>query len=106
MDQNLPVNMGGIKEREEFEQYTKIKLLGEGSFGKAYLVTRNSDGLQCVMKQIDIGRLSEQQKKETLQEARLLAVLKHPNIVQFIETYKTKKGKLCIIMDFADGKLI
>jgi serine/threonine protein kinase len=51
--------MGGIKEREEFEQYTKIKLLGEGSFGKAYLVTRNSDGLQCVMKQIDIGRMSD-----------------------------------------------
>ena len=56
--------MGGIKEREEFEQYTKIKLLGEGSFGKAYLVTRNSDGLQCVMKQIDIGKLSETKKNE------------------------------------------
>jgi NIMA (never in mitosis gene a)-related kinase len=23
--------------------------------------------------------------------------------VHFIEVYKTKKGKLCIIMDFADG---
>jgi NIMA (never in mitosis gene a)-related kinase 1/4/5 len=56
------------------------------------------------MKQIDIGRMSEKEKKEVLQEARLLEVLHHPNIVQFIEVYKTKKGKLCIIMDFADGK--
>jgi NIMA (never in mitosis gene a)-related kinase len=23
--------------------------------------------------------------------------------VKFIETYKTKKGKLCIVMDYADG---
>ena len=42
--------MNNIKEKQEFENYTKIKLLGEGSFGKAYLVTRNSDGLLCVMK--------------------------------------------------------
>jgi serine/threonine protein kinase len=35
----------GIKEREEFAEYKKIKLLGEGSFGKAYLVIRQSDGL-------------------------------------------------------------
>ncbi len=73
--------MQHIKERPEFENYTKIKLLGEGSFGKAYLITRNSDGLQCVMKQIDIGKMSENEKKEVLQEARLLEVLKHPNIV-------------------------
>jgi NIMA (never in mitosis gene a)-related kinase len=56
------------------------------------------------MKQIDIGKLSDTEKKEVLQEARLLEALQHPNIVRFIEVYKTKKGKLCIIMDYADGK--
>ena len=48
-----------IQEKEEFESYVKQKLLGEGSFGKAYLVKRLSDGLMCVMKQIDIGKMSE-----------------------------------------------
>jgi NIMA (never in mitosis gene a)-related kinase 1/4/5 len=47
--------------------------------------------------------MTESQKKEVLQESRLLEALAHPNIVKFIEVYKTKKGKLCIIMDFADG---
>lgn len=28
----------------------------------------------------------------------------HPNIVTFIEVFKTKRGKLCIIMDYCDGK--
>ena len=35
--------MQNIKERQEFENYNKIKLLGEGSFGKAFLVERASD---------------------------------------------------------------
>ena len=92
-----------IKAHNEFEHYTKIKLLGEGSFGKAYLVNRNSDKLMCVMKQIDVSRMSDKEKREVVQESKLLEALQHPNIVKFIEVYKTKKGKLCIIMDYADG---
>jgi NIMA (never in mitosis gene a)-related kinase 1/4/5 len=95
--------MNQLVQREEFEKYRKIKLLGEGSFGKAYLIERMSDGLMCVMKVIDIGRMSESEKKETLQEAKIIEHMQHPNIVKFIETFKTKKGKLCIVMDYADG---
>jgi NIMA (never in mitosis gene a)-related kinase len=98
-----PASIAQIKERPEFEHYTKIKLLGEGSFGKAFLVERNSDKLSCVMKQIDITKMSEKEKKEVVQEAKLLEALQHPNIVTFIEVYKTKKGKMCIVMDYADG---
>jgi NIMA (never in mitosis gene a)-related kinase 1/4/5 len=47
--------------------------------------------------------MSEQEKRETLFEAKILEVLNHPNIVRFREVYKTKKGKLCIVMDYADG---
>ena len=98
-----PSGINQIKEKFEFEHYTKIKLLGEGSFGKAYLVTRNSDKLECVMKQVDISRMSDKERKEVVQESKLLEALQHPNIVKFIEVYKTKKGKLCIVMDYADG---
>ena len=37
--------MHNIKERQEFENYRKISLLGEGSFGKAFLVERASDNV-------------------------------------------------------------
>jgi NIMA (never in mitosis gene a)-related kinase len=99
----IEMNINQIKERAEFEAYEKVKLLGEGSFGKAFLVTRASDGAMCVMKMIDIHRMSEKEKKEVVQESRLLEALNHPNIVRFMEVYKTKKGKLCIIMEYADG---
>jgi NIMA (never in mitosis gene a)-related kinase len=95
--------MQHLKQQEEFEKYKKIKLLGEGSFGKAYLIERMSDKLMCVMKTIDIQRMGEQEKRETLQEAKIIEHLQHPNIVKFIEVFKTKKGKLCIVMDYADG---
>ena len=47
--------------------------------------------------------MSEQEKKDTIKEAKILEVLNHPNIIRFREVYKTKKGQLCIVMDYADG---
>ena len=54
-----PAKMHQLKQQEEFEKYKKIKLLGEGSFGKAYLIERMSVTLMCVMKTIDIQRMGE-----------------------------------------------
>lgn len=88
----------------EHELYKRIKLLGEGSFGKAYLVECVSDNTKCVIKQMDLNSMSEDEKKETYKEARILEALKHPNIIRFREVYRTRKGKLCIVMDYADGK--
>ncbi len=38
-----------------------------------------------------------------MKEAKILEAFSHPNIVKFKEVYKTKKGKLCIVMEYADG---
>jgi len=38
-----------------------------------------------------------------MQEAKLLEAQDHPNIIQFIEVFKSKKGELCIVMDYANG---
>ena len=85
------------------ERYKMIKVLGEGSFGKCYLVEAASDKSRCVIKQIDIKFMSPQEKEETIREALILKNLAHPNIIRFRDAYTTKKQKLCIVMDFADG---
>jgi NIMA (never in mitosis gene a)-related kinase 1/4/5 len=87
---------------KSYETYKKISTLGTGSFGTAYLVECQSDKAMAVIKQIDIGAMSEEERKETLKEAKILEVLNHPNITRFREVYKTKKGKLCIVMDYCD----
>jgi len=91
------------KQSKSYETYKKVSTLGTGSFGTAYLVECQSNKEYAVIKQIDIQGMSEQERKETLAEAKILEVLNHPNIVRFREVYKTKKGKLCIVMDYADG---
>ena len=91
------------KPAKTFETYKKVSTLGVGSFGTAYLVECQSDRSYAVIKQIDIAQMSEEERRETLNEAKILEVLNHPNIVRFREVYKTKKGKLCIVMDYADG---
>jgi len=58
--------MQKLKQQDEFAQYRKIKLLGEGSFGKAYLIERISDKLLCVMKTIDIAKMGEAERRDTL----------------------------------------
>jgi NIMA (never in mitosis gene a)-related kinase len=87
----------------EYEVYKRVKILGEGSFGKAYLVECVSDGTLCVIKQVDLSKMNDQEKKDTLNEAKILEAFNHPNIIRFREVYKTKKGRLCIVMDYADG---
>ena len=83
--------------------YKKLATLGSGSFGKAILVQHVTEKTKWVIKQIKMNGMSEPEKKESFKEAQILEALKHPNIVRFREVYKTRKGKLCIVMEHADG---
>lgn len=87
----------------ENETYKRLKVLGEGSYGKALLCESCVDGSLCVIKELDLNFMSESEKRETIKEAKILEALNHPNIIRFREVYKTKAGKLCIVMDYADG---
>ena len=90
-------------EKKTYETYKKVSTLGTGSFGTAYLVECQSSREFAVIKQVDIQQMNDEERKETLREAKILEALSHPNIIRFREVYKTKKGKLCIVMDYADN---
>ena len=84
-------------------KYRRLKKVGEGAFGKAYLVECLKDSAKCVVKEMDLKDMSAQERDDTLKEAKILEKLQHPNIVKFREVYKNKEGKLCIVMEYADG---
>jgi NIMA (never in mitosis gene a)-related kinase len=67
-------------------------VLGKGSYGKAFLVECGTDKALAVIKKIDIKKMSEEERRLTLREAKILEVLNHPNIIRFREVYKTKAG--------------
>ena len=85
--------------------YKVVKLLGEGSYGKAYLCTSQANGNQCVIKQIVVEGMNEKEKDDTLNEATILQKLDHPNIIKFYEVFMSPKPQhtLNIVTEYADG---
>ncbi|XP_070694405.1 serine/threonine-protein kinase Nek5-like [Pempheris klunzingeri] len=84
--------------------YEVIRQIGEGAFGKAFLVRDKGGGGdgQCVVKQIDLRKMSEREKEASKKEVTLLSKMNHPNIVAFISSFQ-ERGSLYIVMEYCDG---
>lgn len=56
------------------------------------------------MKKVKMGKLSEREKQNALNEVRILASIHHPNIIGYKEAFfEESTQSLCIVMEFADG---
>nr|KAF6401872.1 NIMA related kinase 1 [Rousettus aegyptiacus] len=84
------------------DKYVRLQKIGEGSFGKAILVKSTEDGKQYVIKEINISRMSNKEREESRREVAVLANMKHPNIVQYRESFE-ENGSLYIVMDYCEG---
>nr|KAF6347070.1 NIMA related kinase 1 [Pipistrellus kuhlii] len=84
------------------EKYARLQKIGEGSFGKAILVKSTEDDRQYVIKEINISRMSNKEREESRREVAVLANMKHPNIVQYRESFE-ENGSLYIVMDYCEG---
>ncbi|CAF4882176.1 unnamed protein product, partial [Rotaria sp. Silwood1] len=103
-----------INEIDVNDKYKFLKQIGKGSYGEVWLVLplRNSSSTKSSTKQYVLKRLDlRQQSNETTQndiegaerEAKLLSTLKHPNIVAYIESFRSNDGFLNIVMAYCEG---
>jgi NIMA (never in mitosis gene a)-related kinase len=83
-----------------YADYQKVKEIGSGSFGHAYLV--QAGDRPAVLKEVDMSRMGQSEQLRAEGEVRVLQKLKHPYIVRYWESF-IHKTKLCIVMDFCDG---
>jgi len=81
--------------------YKIIKELsgGKGTFGKTYLVLKESDNKIYVKKEIDLEKLTKEEILLSLQEIEIIKNIKNENIIEYIDSY-SKKNKLNIIMNY------
>ena len=80
-----------------------IKLLGKGAFASVYQVKRKKDGLIYAMKKVNFGQMSSKEKDNALNEIRILASVKHTNIIGYMDSFYDDNTKsLNIIMEYAD----
>ncbi|XP_040589472.1 serine/threonine-protein kinase Nek3 isoform X6 [Mesocricetus auratus] len=83
------------------EDYTVLRVIGQGSFGRALLVRQESSNQKFAMKEVRLPK-SFPDTQNSRREAVLLAKMKHPNIVAFKESFEAE-GHLYIVMEYCDG---
>ncbi|POM66012.1 NEK protein kinase [Phytophthora palmivora] len=84
-------------------RFEEIKCIGRGSYGSAYLVRGiNSLHERFVVKKIPMELLSAKEKDQSFREVELLAKLKHPNVVEYMENFVVD-NVLHIVMAYCDG---
>ncbi|CAJ1380432.1 unnamed protein product [Effrenium voratum] len=88
--------------KDEKLSYRRLRLLGQGSFGKAFLARDLQNGELVVMKQVHVEKMDVKARNTAVREAVALRRVQHPNVVRFREVF-VRSGWLCLVMDFADG---
>lgn len=67
------------KSKQKSESYKKIKEIGKGAMGKAYLVQTESTKEYRVIKQIDINMIRSKAEREKVFQVKLTAIKKSKN---------------------------
>ena len=78
--------------------------LGDGAYSKVYKVKRLADGREYALKMVLLKNLSDKEKENAINEVRILASIKHPNIISYKEAFADKTSdSLCIVMELVDA---
>ncbi|CAI2368333.1 unnamed protein product [Moneuplotes crassus] len=85
------------------EKYKKIASLGEGNFGKVIHVQDVKTHQEFAMKICRIDKMPKDQVTSSLNEVKILKMMKHPYIIGYREAFIQKEKYLCIVMDLAKG---
>ncbi|XP_065225876.1 ribosomal protein S6 kinase 2 beta isoform X3 [Planococcus citri] len=92
-------------ERAHASQFELLKVLGQGSFGKVFLVRKVvglDTGTLYAMKVLKKATLKVRDRMRTKMERNILVDVRHPFIVRLHYAFQTE-GKLYLILDFLRG---
>ena len=80
-----------------------ISKLGEGSYSIVFKVKRKKDSKIYALKKVKLKKLSEKEKKNALNEVRILASIKSTFVISYKEAFIDElEQSLCIVMEYAD----
>ena len=106
-DDSLPTEISGNSKTgpaSMLDQFQLISNLGDGAYSKVYKVKRIADGQEYALKMVLLKNLSEKEKENAVNEVRILASIRHPNIISYKEAFIDKASEsLCIVMEIVDA---
>ena len=81
-----------------------IKQIGSGAFSTVSLVKRKQDNAIYALKRVELSKMKQNEKDNSLNEIRLLASVNHVNIIAYKESfYEESTNTLNLILEYADG---
>ena len=86
------------------QEFKIIKELGEGGFGKVFLVSNIKDNKFYAVKKLLIENLSEEKLKMTENEAKILSSIQNEHIVKYYDSSKNS-GSFYILMEYCENDL-
>ena len=92
-------------EKASPSQFELLKVLGQGSYGKVFLVKKiigNDKGCLYAMKVLKKATLKVRDRQRTKTERDILTEVEHPFIVKLHYAFQTE-GKLYLVLDFMRG---
>ena len=79
------------------------KIIGKGSFGNVYLVTRKIDQKIYALKTVILEKLNKKEQENSVNEVRILASINHQNVIGYKEAFwDDSESSLNIVMEYAD----
>ena len=88
------------------EEYEIEKILARGTFGTVYLVHLKNDARKrpVVIKRLSMEVFDDSDRMSTLNETKVLSMLKHPNIIRYYDSFLSPDlTHMYIVMEFAPG---
>lgn len=80
-----------------------IEKIGEGGFGKVYLVEQKESGLKYAIKFLRHSFKNVKDVQFLYKEIDVLLRLENPNIVKLYSYFETEDSKIALIMEYASG---
>ena len=86
------------------DRYEVQRLLGQGAMGKVYLATDPRSGRDVALKTLTTNTDDPKLRDSFRQEARAIAALRHPNIVDLHDFSGPDAADLFLVMEYLPGK--
>jgi eukaryotic-like serine/threonine-protein kinase len=88
------------------DRYEVKRLIGQGAMGRIYLATDPKLGRDVAVKVLTAGKSDTAVRQRFRLEARAIAALKHPNIVELYDYSGEDASELFLVLEYVPGRAL